>query len=136
MAFDVSPASGVRSQVNITPLIDVVLVLLIIFMVMIPTTMKHMKPVVAQESAAVAPPGPAPVTVKLGAAGDLAIDGQPTTWEQLPASLRRRLTDVRQSTVYFDIADDAGYGDAVRLMDTCRGVGAQTLAVRGGRAPT
>src|SRR6185369_2039949 len=69
MAFDVSSGSRVRSSVNITPLIDVVLVLLIIFMVMTPTTMKHMKPQIARESSEPAPPGPQPVTVEMTVGG-------------------------------------------------------------------
>ena len=36
MAMDVGAKSGVRSDINVTPLVDVVLVLLIIFMVITP----------------------------------------------------------------------------------------------------
>ena len=42
MAFDVGKKSGVRVDINVTPLVDVVLVLLIIFMVLTPTTLKHL----------------------------------------------------------------------------------------------
>jgi biopolymer transport protein ExbD len=31
--------------------------------------------------------------------------------------------------VFFKIADDANYGRAVRIMDICRGAGAQTLGI-------
>src|SRR5207244_525319 len=41
MAFGGSSGGGVRSDINITPLVDVVLVLLIIFMVMTPTLLKE-----------------------------------------------------------------------------------------------
>jgi biopolymer transport protein TolR len=128
MAFDVSPASGVRNQVNITPLIDVVLVLLIIFMVLTPTQMKHMKPAIAQP-ATTAASDPPPLTVKLSATGALALNGESTDWQRLPAMLRQRLPHDRRALVYFDIADDADYASAVRLMDLCRGAGAQVLAL-------
>ena len=41
MAFASGGSGGVRSDINITPLVDVVLVLLIIFMVMTPTLLKE-----------------------------------------------------------------------------------------------
>jgi biopolymer transport protein ExbD len=128
MAFDVSSRSGVRSQVNITPLIDVVLVLLIIFMVLTPTTMKHLDPARAEEKATLAPPGPQPVLVEMTVTG-LAVDGQATTWLALAEAVHSRLGASRQTAVYLRIADDVTYGDAVHVMDVCRGAGAKTVAL-------
>ena len=43
MAMDVGKKKrGVASEINVTPLIDVVLVLLIIFMVLTPSMLKHL----------------------------------------------------------------------------------------------
>jgi biopolymer transport protein ExbD len=128
MAFDVSSAKGVRSSVNITPLIDVVLVLLIIFMVMTPTTMKHLKPQFAQESATVAPAGPQPVLVEMDLAG-VTVDGEKTPWTQVFDRVKGRLERSRQTAVFFKIADEVDYGEAVRLFDVCRGAGAQVLGL-------
>jgi biopolymer transport protein TolR len=132
MAFEVSSRSGVRSQVNITPLIDVVLVLLIIFMVMVPTTMKHMKPQLARESAEPAPPGTQAVLVELTATG-VTVDGERVEWLSLSERLRERLAHSKQAAVFFKIADDVIYGDAVHLFDICRGAGAEVLALPGSR---
>jgi biopolymer transport protein ExbD len=129
MAFDVSSGSrGVRSSVNITPLIDVVLVLLIIFMVMTPTTMKHLKPQIARESTDPSPVGPQPVTVEMTVAG-YKVDGQETEWSQLFERVKGRLAQSRQGAVFLKIDDEVGYGEAVRLFDLCRGAGAQVLAL-------
>jgi biopolymer transport protein ExbD len=128
MAFDVSSGSRVRSSVNITPLIDVVLVLLIIFMVMTPTTMKHMKPQLARESAEVTPAGPQPVTIEMTAAG-YTVNGEKTQWSEMFERVKIRLGQSHQSAVFFKIADDVEYGEAVRLFDLCRGAGAQVLAL-------
>jgi biopolymer transport protein TolR len=128
MAFDVSSRSGVRSQVNITPLIDVVLVLLIIFMVLTPTTLKHLKPELAKESTAPLPPGPQPVLVELTATA-VAVNGQPTAWTALHDVVHGRLQESRQTAVYLKIADDVEYGEAVHLLDVCRGAGAKVLAL-------
>ena len=128
MAFDVSSGSRVRSSVNITPLIDVVLVLLIIFMVMTPTTMKHLKPQIARESATPAPSGPQPVLVEMDLAG-VTVDGEKTPWTQVFDRVKGRLERSRQSAVFFRIADEVDYGEAVRLFDVCRGAGAQVLGL-------
>src|SRR5579862_3853580 len=50
MAFGGSGGGGVRSDINITPLVDVVLVLLIIFMVMTPTLLKEMSLTVPEKA--------------------------------------------------------------------------------------
>jgi biopolymer transport protein ExbD len=128
MAFDLPSGSRVRSSVNITPLIDVVLVLLIIFMVMTPTTMKHMKPQIARESSEPAPAGPQPVTVEM-TLGGYKVNGEETEWAQLFERVRARLGQSHQGAVFLKIADDVEYGEAVRLLDLCRGAGAQVLAL-------
>jgi biopolymer transport protein ExbD len=128
MAFDVSSGSGVRSQVNITPLIDVVLVLLIIFMVLTPTTMKHLKPQVARESAAPATTGPQPVLVEMNTS-TVKVGGSPVPWSELHARIKERLVNSGQTAVFLRIEDDVEYGEAVRLFDLCKGAGAQILAV-------
>jgi biopolymer transport protein ExbD len=128
MAFEVSSGSRVRSSVNITPLIDVVLVLLIIFMVMTPTTMKHMKPQIARESQDPSPVGPQPVTVEMTLAG-YKVDGVEAEWSQLFERVKTRLGQSHQDAVFLKISDDVGYGEAVRLFDLCRGAGARVLAL-------
>ena len=132
MAFDVPSASGPRHQMNITPLIDVVLVLLIIFMVGVPTALKHLTPTVARDAPATAAPPAAPVLVELTAAGAVKVNGEETGWDRLPAVVRARLLGSHQQAVFFRISDDADYGQAVHLFDLCRGAGAQVLALPSG----
>jgi biopolymer transport protein TolR len=131
MAFDVSSRSGVRGQVNITPLIDVVLVLLIIFMVLTPTTLKHLKPELARETTAPLPPGPQPVLVEMTPTA-VIVNGQKTAWTALHDVVHGRLVASRQTAVYLKIADEVDYGEAVHLMDLCRGAGAQIVALAAG----
>ncbi|HWT85502.1 MAG TPA: biopolymer transporter ExbD, partial [Myxococcales bacterium] len=50
MAMAVGASKGPRSDINITPLVDVVLVLLIIFMVMTPTLLKEMDVTVPEKA--------------------------------------------------------------------------------------
>jgi len=65
---------GPSSEINVTPLIDIVLVMLIIFMVMTPVMLKEIGAAVPRKATdeTVAPPGPPPTIVRLDAAGDLS----------------------------------------------------------------
>ena len=129
--MEVSSQKGVRGDINVTPLIDVVLVLLIIFMVLTPSTLKHLDATVpkkADETSA-PPPTEAPILVEYTAKRELTVNGEPVQPEALAAALAARLRDDRQKVVFFKAEDQAPYGEVVRLMDLARGSGAKTLAV-------
>ena len=129
--MEVGSQKGLRGDINVTPLIDVVLVLLIIFMVLTPSTLKHLEATVpkkADETAA-PPPTEAPILVEYTARRELTVNGEPVQPDALPAALAARLRDDRQKVVFFKAEDQAPYGDVVRLMDLARGSGARTLAV-------
>ena len=122
---------GIRGEINVTPLIDVVLVLLIIiFMVLTPSMLKHLDPVIPKKADDnVLPSADTPIIVEYTAKRALTVNGEPVRPEQLADSLAGRLRLDRQKVVFFKADDDAPYGEVVRLMDVARGSGAKTLAV-------
>jgi len=75
-----------RSEINITPLVDVVLVLLIIFMVLTP--MLHRGKDVKLPPGSGAPPGPPALTVTLLADGQLFVENGAASASMLEAQLR------------------------------------------------
>jgi biopolymer transport protein ExbD len=132
MAFSVGGAKGRPSgEINITPLIDIVLVLLIIFMVMTPVMLKEIVAKVPQKSTELVPqpPGENPIIVGLDAHDTVTLNGEAVAPEALGENVRERLTHDRQKVVFFKIDDEASYGSAVRLMDVCKGAGAATLGI-------
>lgn len=134
MAFSTGGGRGPQGEINVTPLIDIVLVLLIIFMVMTPVMLKELPAKVPQKQAETVPqpPSEAPIVVELGPNDALALSGEPVAPEALGAKVAERLAhvvDLRQKVVFFKIDDDANYGRAVRLMDICKGAGARTLGI-------
>lgn len=131
MSFAAGAGKGPSSEINVTPLIDIVLVLLIVFMVMTPVMLKELVAAVPRKPAASepVPPGAAPLVVRLDVAGNLSLSGEPLAPAALAGRVAERLAHDRQKLVFFDVDDAANYGQAVRLMDVCKGAGARTLGI-------
>jgi biopolymer transport protein TolR len=131
MAFGGASGGGVRSDINITPLVDVVLVLLIIFMVMTPTMLKEMN-VTVPEKADVMNPTPTTtdqIVVGVNREGKLAVNREPIDASQLATRIHDLIATKADKLVFFDVDDDAVYEDVVHAMDSCRGAGAKTLGI-------
>jgi biopolymer transport protein TolR len=120
-----------RGEINVTPLIDIVLVLLIVFMVMTPVMLKELVAKIPQQQSdnTPQPPGDDPIVVELGADGAITIGGEAIALEAVSARVAERLAHDRTKVVFFRINDRANYGRAVQLMDICKGAGAATLGV-------
>jgi biopolymer transport protein ExbD len=123
MAF--ATASGsTMSDLNVTPLVDVMLVLLIIFMVTIPT--------IDFANGITVSPGdppkaitPQPLRVHIGAGDTLSLDGQPISIEQLRARFASEaargivagtVDPMRQPAVQLSVEPDAEYELVARVM--------------------
>ncbi len=140
MALELATARGgvgakkprARPDMNVTPLVDVVLVLLIIFMVITPMLSKQFWVHLPAEPEAEAPPpttDDAPVVVSVDASGAIRINQDEVTLEDLEARLHRVLAARSDRTIFFDAASDAPYARAVEVLDRARGGGATTIAV-------
>lgn len=116
-----------RAAINVTPLIDIVLVVLIIFMVATPVVI-HQMPARAPSTEMSIAPRPQMAPTVAYRAGVILLDGRPMTESDLVGALRSRLADARDKTVFVDVDDEASYGTAVRLLEVVRMAGAQTLA--------
>jgi len=132
MAFSVGGAKrGPQGEINVTPLIDIVLVLLIIFMVMTPVMLKELPAKVPQKQVenVPQPPGENPIVIEVDAHDVLTLNGENVAAETLGPRVGERLLHDRQKVVFFKIHDDANYGRAVKIMDVCKGAGAKTLGI-------
>ena len=131
MGMNVGGRGGPKSDINITPLVVVVLVLLIIFMVITPIVQMGYEVQVPPkvETAAPVPQDSNQVIVRLDAEGRPWINKQMLSMSDFPNRLREALTG-RQSKVIFFAADgELEYDRVADFMDLCRDNGAQNLGI-------
>jgi biopolymer transport protein ExbD len=131
MSMDMGTGGGPKSEINVTPLVDVVLVLLIIFMVMTPILLKQMEVNVPQKTDVdIAPPVTSEqVVMRIEADGKLSINHEPVAPEVLSERVKTIFAARREKVLFFDVDDRANYGLVVSVMDTCRGAGVKVLGI-------
>jgi biopolymer transport protein ExbD/biopolymer transport protein TolR len=115
---------------NVTPLVDVVLVLLIIFMIVTPMlTRTFWVHVPVKDDPAPASAAPVQVVLVLAADGSLRLNQERIEPAELPRRLERVFAARSDRTLFFDAEPGASYGRAVEAMDLARSGGALTIAV-------
>ena len=133
MAMNVgSPSSKVAPAMNVTPLVDVVLVLLIIFMVVTPLLTKKFwlnVPKKNEKTEQQPPPDQKPVVLTYHKDGTIKLNAEPVKQAELVDRITRVLAARGDNVIFFDAEAEADYGGAVAVMDLARGGGAATIAV-------
>jgi biopolymer transport protein TolR len=131
MAMDVrGGAAGIRSDINITPLVDVVLVLLIIFMVAVPLLqMGYAVQVPPKVTTATPQPDADQVIVRLDEAGHAFINKTPIAEADFQAALTRVMTGRQNKVVFFAADGELPYDKVATFMDMVRNAGAQNLGI-------
>jgi len=129
----VQPATPPSTEINVTPLVDVVLVLLIIFMVVTPLLEKDIAVSVpsTEKVEQVDEVPPDQLVVKIASNGDLLVNGEKTEMAGFVPRLEGVLSKkVPKDRIVFVLAEDgASYGTLVHVLDGAKVAGAQTLGL-------
>jgi len=125
--MQVGTKGGPKSDINITPYIDILLVLLIIFMVITPVRQMDLDVKVPQTSDSSekdkGPIDPNVIVVSVGESAQIAINNEQTSISQLGSKLQDIYSKRANKNMFISASAKLPYGDVVKVIDIAKGAG-------------
>ena len=132
MGMDVGGSKGgPKSEINVTPLVDVMLVLLIIFMILQPMLQMGYDvnvPPPTPPNMLSAPSGDQ-IVVSVTANQEIYLNKERVDRTNLPIRLQEVLRNRGKKPVFFSCEDTVKYDDAMKVMDVVRNNGAENIGI-------
>jgi biopolymer transport protein ExbD len=129
MAMSVSGDDEIRAEINVTPLVDVVLVLLVILLLVAPM-LDHEVPVELPIAAhAGVRESTTTPTLAIAPDGSLSFEGAPLPSEELAARLATIYAGREEKTVMLAADRSLSYARVVEVMDACRAAGIERIGI-------
>lgn len=122
-------SSDAITGINVTPLVDVILVLLIIFMVTAPMLHRRALHVQIPKAAQSERVATQTVRVELDAKRKLWLEGKPLIADDLIGELKRRMQAEPDMPVSLAADQSIPYGDVVALLDRLRASGVKRIGL-------
>jgi biopolymer transport protein TolR len=133
MGMAVGENKGVVSDMNVVPLIDILLVLIIIFMVITPTTPKGLDTLIPQPAPPNAKEDPAvlakTIVVQVTASGKVLINQDETTWDQLGPRLEDIFKQRAEKVAFVKGDDSVDFSQVARAIDIMRANGVDKVGL-------
>ena len=120
------------AEINVTPMVDVMLVLLIIFMVTAPLLTAGVQVDLPESKAAALEQDQQPVSISLDASGAVFVDDAPVAADALPARLQQLVASSREEggpRIYLRADRGLDYGRVMQLMGEMNRAGLRRVAL-------
>src|SRR4051794_36020705 len=120
---------GTMSQINVTPLVDVMLVLLVIFMVTAPMMQQGVQVNLPKADTKSLAPKEDTLVVSLEKSGKTSINSTEVPGEQLKDKLNTMLAGKAKREVFLKADSAVPYGEVVKVMAQIKGAGVERLGM-------
>ena len=127
--FDPSPSSAPMSEINVTPLVDVMLVLLVIFIITAPLVGGALRLDLPATEATSAPSPGHSLSLSLDPQGLIFIDDKPVALEALPAVLAMQASTDAAVEVQLRADQSVPYGRVAEVMGLLQKAGLTKVAL-------
>jgi len=126
-----APGPEAVSEINITPMIDILLVLLIIFMLVTPTAQKGVDIALPQDASSTPPPpSTGTIVMEVSESGSISINKLPVaSLEELDQKLKDIFQTRSDKTMFVRGDAKSLYGKVVEAMDIARGAGVERVGI-------
>lgn len=129
MAISIGEKEEVKSEPNVVPLCDVLLVLLIIFMVVTPFLQKGVDVRLPSALNTISMPDNPEVVLAIKKDGTLYVNNEQATEENLQTMLEEAFLMVSEKKLYLRADQDLEYGKIVDVIDIVKNAGLEILGI-------
>jgi len=120
---------AIRPEINVTPLVDILLVMLVIFLAAVTLTQQAIESQLPQAAQRIAEQRPSQIMLEVSADRQLAVNHQTVTLSQLTPFLKEVYSQRSDKTIYVAAAGSLPYGAIIDVMDAVKGAGVDRMGV-------
>ncbi len=126
--FQNQPDEEPIAAINVVPLVDIILVVLIIFMVTAPLVLKPVIDVNLPKASSGEEAPPAPLNVAVGKDGQLSVNGQPASLDQLAAIAAQKVAEKPDTAAILQADKNVTLETLTAIIDIVKTAGVKKVA--------